>query len=193
MKAVILAAGDGKRLRLGYPKCLIQVDGKSVLDTLISELRGLQIQDISVVVGFDYKKIKSQSVKYYMNEIWYNTEEFYSLYTANNEFNDDLLVICGDTIVSKIDLKTISKAKKDIAILCTKEGSFGGVVKLNKVVCADLKTAKYNYKQGLQEAIAGIISGGEFEVVSIQAKNKIYNLDTVQDLKAVRDLHTVVL
>ena len=56
-RAVIIAAGEGKRLRpvtLKTPKPLIRVNGKRIIETGIEALRSNGIHDIYIVVG--YKK-----------------------------------------------------------------------------------------------------------------------------------------
>ena len=55
MKALILAAGLGSRLRpitLTRPKCLVPVNGKPILIKQIENLVSCGIQDITVVSGY---------------------------------------------------------------------------------------------------------------------------------------------
>ena len=54
MEAIILAAGEGKRLRPltnNTPKCLVNLFGKSLLQQQIETFRSCKIDDISVVTG----------------------------------------------------------------------------------------------------------------------------------------------
>lgn len=56
-RAIIIAAGEGKRLRpvtLEIPKPLVSVNGQRIIDTGIEALRANAIQDIYIIVG--YKK-----------------------------------------------------------------------------------------------------------------------------------------
>ena len=53
--AIILAAGFGMRMvpiNLSTPKALIEVNGERLIDRLISQLKAVGIDDITVVVGF---------------------------------------------------------------------------------------------------------------------------------------------
>ena len=55
MKAIILAAGRGSRMKLltdETPKCLIKLRGKSLLDWQLSALRAAGITDIAIVTGY---------------------------------------------------------------------------------------------------------------------------------------------
>ena len=56
MKVIILSAGQGTRLlplTADRPKCLIPVQGKTVLEWQIDELHRRGIDDITVVVGYN--------------------------------------------------------------------------------------------------------------------------------------------
>jgi CTP:molybdopterin cytidylyltransferase MocA len=54
VQAVVIAAGEGRRLRPlteRWPKPLLPIDGKPVLATLLRELEAAGVDDITVVVG----------------------------------------------------------------------------------------------------------------------------------------------
>ena len=62
MKAIILAAGRGKRLRevaAGRPKCLLQFGGKSLLQRHIEILNDLSTEQIIIVTGFRHGQIET--------------------------------------------------------------------------------------------------------------------------------------
>lgn len=55
MKAIILSAGQGRRLlplTAGIPKCLLQVGGRSVLEWQLRILAMAGVDRVVVVVGF---------------------------------------------------------------------------------------------------------------------------------------------
>ena len=71
MKAIILAAGEGKRLRPltnNTPKCLVNLFGKSLLQWQIETFRSCQIDDISVVTGYRSKLIDLPGLKIFQNK-----------------------------------------------------------------------------------------------------------------------------
>ena len=60
MKAVILAAGQGTRIRAVHgerPKCLINVGDKTILDHQIEGLSRAGIDEIAIVVGYEKQQI----------------------------------------------------------------------------------------------------------------------------------------
>ena len=70
MKAIILAAGEGKRLRPltnNTPKCMVNLFGKSLLQWQIETFRSCQIDDISVVTGYLNEMIKFENITYFEN------------------------------------------------------------------------------------------------------------------------------
>ncbi|RLE08740.1 hypothetical protein DRZ78_00445 [Candidatus Aerophobetes bacterium] len=58
MKAVILAAGQGKRLGLGAPKALAKVDNISLIERTIHLFLTLGIRDLIIVVGYKAEEIE---------------------------------------------------------------------------------------------------------------------------------------
>ena len=60
MKAIIIAAGMGKRLKEAtedIPKCLLEINGKSILQSQLDVFRSLDIKDINIVKGYKAEKI----------------------------------------------------------------------------------------------------------------------------------------
>jgi UTP-glucose-1-phosphate uridylyltransferase len=54
VKAVVLAAGEGRRLRPlteRWPKPILPIDGKPVIVTLLRELEEAWVEDVTVVIG----------------------------------------------------------------------------------------------------------------------------------------------
>ena len=55
MKAIILAAGRGRRMgrmTRSLPKCLLKIGGMTLLDRQIHALRGAGIREIGIVTGY---------------------------------------------------------------------------------------------------------------------------------------------
>ena len=60
MKAIILAAGVGKRLKdvTEDPKCLLNINGKALIQRYLEAFEDLNIRDVRIVVGYKKEKIK---------------------------------------------------------------------------------------------------------------------------------------
>ena len=104
MKAIILAAGEGKRLRPltnNTPKCLVNLFGKSLLQWQIETFRSCQIDDISVVTGYRSELINLPGLKIFQNKKFETTNMVESLFCASQELSEQTIVSYGDIIFEK--------------------------------------------------------------------------------------------
>jgi choline kinase len=85
MRAVILAAGRGSRMgHLGgdRPKCLIELEGKPLIERQVAALRRGGVDEIGVVRGYRAEMIDFPGLSYFSNERWAETNMVMSLATA---------------------------------------------------------------------------------------------------------------
>ena len=95
MKAVILAAGQGTRLKRyteNLPKGMLSFLGKTLIERQIELYRACGINDIIIVCGYAKDKISYKGVKYYTNEEYKDTNMVVSLLAAKEEFDDDIII-----------------------------------------------------------------------------------------------------
>ena len=118
MKAVILAAGMGRRLKditLDTPKPLLKVANTTIIQYLVSCLKEIGVKDIYVVTGFKSKMIKNKLgnlVNYIHNKRFKTTNSIYSLYLAKKYLqNSDFILANGDIFLSKVCLSKVIKFK----------------------------------------------------------------------------------
>jgi choline kinase len=57
MRAVLLAAGRGRRLGSAEPKCLIDIDGRTLLERHLVNMREAGVTGLTIVVGFEKERI----------------------------------------------------------------------------------------------------------------------------------------
>lgn len=111
MQAIILAAGMGKRLgnlTKDNTKCMVPVNGVPLIDRLLTQLSGLPLKRVVIVVGYkgeilvDYignRYSDSLKIEYIENPIYDKTNNIYSLALAKKELQeDDTLLIESDLI-----------------------------------------------------------------------------------------------
>ncbi len=85
MKALVLAAGRGRRMEaIGQdrPKCLIRLDGRTLLERQVGALRRAGISRIGVVRGFRADLLNYPELDYFDNPRWAETNMVTSLTTA---------------------------------------------------------------------------------------------------------------
>lgn len=119
MKAVILAAGQGTRLKKyteNLPKGMLSFMGKTIIERQIEMYRRCGIEDIIVVRGFAADKISYEGIRYYTNEDYANTNMVESLMAAKSEFDDDIIVSYSDILFEEKMLKTMMESLADFAV-----------------------------------------------------------------------------
>lgn len=100
MKAIVIAAGRGTRLRPHTdhrPKCMVEVAGKPVLHRQIEAFRAAGIHDIVVIAGYRHRAIDARGIRVVRNRDYANHQILMSLFTAADE-------LCGDVVVSYGDI-----------------------------------------------------------------------------------------
>lgn len=128
MKAIILAAGMGKRLRPHtdkLPKCLIKIKGRPILERQIGILRDCGVKDILVVSGFKFKKVKDfcrsfRGVEVIRNPFYAYSNSVVSVWLSMNKWNGDLIFMNSDIILERKLLKRIVTNRADLAVLVKK-------------------------------------------------------------------------
>jgi L-glutamine-phosphate cytidylyltransferase len=118
MKAIILSAGQGSRL--GHlvddrPKCLIDFNGRTLLDRQLDTLEASGVGEAVVVTGF-HDELVSQAiaarsggptVRTIYNPFYKVADNTGSLFMAREELSGDCLVWNGDTLVSRSLMATV--------------------------------------------------------------------------------------
>jgi choline kinase len=112
MKAIILSAGQGSRL--GHlvddrPKCLIDFNGRSLLDRQLDTLEANRVHEAVVVTGFHDELVQQAvarrsggpNVRTIFNPFYKVADNTGSLFMAREELKGDCLVWNGDTLVSR--------------------------------------------------------------------------------------------
>lgn len=107
MSAVVLAAGEGKRLlplTASIPKPLVKVKGISILENALMALCKVGVKNIKIVVGHHAEVIKSTfgcsfnkaSIEYIYNMDYLATNSMYSLYLGLKDVTSPTFVLEGD-------------------------------------------------------------------------------------------------
>lgn len=119
MKAIIVAAGQGNRLRpltKNIPKCLIEINGQTILERQLEVLRACGITDIAIVRGYKRHKINYPDIKYYTNSNYEHNNILESLFCAKKAMNNGFIFSYSDILYERSVVEKLLKSKADIAI-----------------------------------------------------------------------------
>ncbi len=128
MKAVILAAGLGSRLRPitdTIPKCMVSVNGERIIDRQIHSLKENGISEIIVVSGYKGEVLRRHMTEHHPfvsvvdNREYDNTNNMYSLWLCRPYIKDeDFLLMNADVFFDANIITGLLKEGCENAIAC---------------------------------------------------------------------------
>jgi len=124
MKSIILAAGEGTRLRpytLERPKCMVEVDGVSLLDRQLDVLEKSGVKENIIIGGYLSEKLSDRGSKLYLNPEYDKTNMVWTLFCAEEELKGDVIVTYGDIVYSKDILDKLIKSDAEISVVVDME------------------------------------------------------------------------
>jgi choline kinase len=136
MKAIILSAGQGSRL--GHlvdekPKCLIEFNGRTLLDRQLDTLDACGVHEAVVVTGFHDELVNEAiarrsggpEVRTIFNPFYKVADNTGSLFMAREELAGDCLVWNGDTLVSRALMgRVVGNAQPGICVTVDRKDSY---------------------------------------------------------------------
>lgn len=123
-KAIILAAGQGTRLRPytdSVPKCMVEAAGRPLLLWHLDTIEACGISQIGLVAGYKAEKITDHRVTKIVNERFATTNMIESLFVAESWLNGDVIIAYGDIVYSIEVLKAMMEDDRDVVIACDED------------------------------------------------------------------------
>ncbi len=189
-KAVILAAGEGKRLRPfteDMPKVMLPIANKPILEYVIEALADNNIRNIIMVVGYKKESIMSYfgdgnkwgvEINYVFQEKQIGTA--HALLQAKDYIDDEFLVLPGDNIIDKECIAKLIKEKEKALVIEESElSSKYGVVKISdgyisqfeeKPVVAEtniISTGIYKFEPDIIDLVEQFVSEGKNNLTDV--------------------------
>lgn len=125
MKAIILAAGVGSRIRPltdNCPKSLLKVDGKTIIEMMISHIQDCGINEVIFVLGYLKEQIKEYvkinfpdlNAHFIINDRYEDTNTGYSLMLTKHIIGDSAFIkFDADVVFDKAILKKLIESRYD--------------------------------------------------------------------------------
>lgn len=127
MKAIILAAGVGKRLwpiTQHKPKCLIEIGGKTLIARYLESLAAVRVTHATIVVGYKQEMIRAAvgnglsgvDVTYLVND-QFHRGSISSLWLARPALTDDVIVMDADVLFHREILRRLVESSHTNCLL----------------------------------------------------------------------------
>ena len=119
MKAIIVAAGMGKRLRdivYDKPKFMLEINGESLFKRQTDLLLRNGISEINVVVGYKKECFTEKRFKYFVNKDYENNNILQSLFCAEKAMDTGFLFSYSDIIYDGVIVEQMLDQNSGIAI-----------------------------------------------------------------------------
>lgn len=175
MKAIILAAGIGSRLKPltnNIPKSLLKLrDDERIMDRTIRMLNEKGITDITIVVGYEHEQFTEFKGKcnVIFNPFFRETNSIVSLWFAREKMNDEVIVLNADVIFTEELLMEIINCKNEATVFIDtsvkKEADYKVDVDLDRVIVMSKELTNF-YGEYIGITKLGIAG-------SVQLKDKI--------------------
>ncbi len=173
MQAIILAAGMGKRLKeltQNNTKCMVKVNGRTLIERLLRQLDAASLSRIVIVVGYEGQKLIdyietlgiNTPIRFVDNPIYDKTNNIYSLSLAKDYMReDDTLLFESDIIFEDRILKSLIEDPRETLALVDeyKPWMDGTCIRLDK-----------------NDRIIDFISGKKFDFTNTEGCYKTVNI-----------------
>lgn len=122
MKAIILAAGVGSRIKkfsLNHHKSLIKIGDRSLLTRMVNYLIDINIKDILIVTGYKSEQIKNEiktKAKYIYFPGYRKSNNLQTLLHVKKEIKGSFICLFSDIFFDKKILINLKKSTKQICL-----------------------------------------------------------------------------
>ena len=120
VRVIILAAGEGKRLRphtLEKPKCMVKIQDKPILECQLAAIDSCKIEDVIIVGGYKFELLKHLKVEKIFNPDFLGTNMVTTLFCAKDRLEGEIIISYGDIVYSEDILLKALEFKGEIGIV----------------------------------------------------------------------------
>lgn len=127
MKLMVLAAGEGTRLRPltnDRPKCMVEFQEKPMIDYIVENALKCEVPEVNVILGYRAGQLKSYlskysntSLKFFYNTKYEETNMVYTLFCAENQLQGDVIISYSDIVYNAEVLEKIISTNESAIII----------------------------------------------------------------------------
>lgn len=185
-KAIIIAAGPSKRLMpltKAKPKCMLDINGKTLLQRQIEVFKECGIEDIIVIRGHKKNAINYSGLKYFYNVDYQTNNILASMFCAESEMNSEFVVTYSDIWFDKSVLEKLLNSKKDVSLVVDRDWQSSyeeryqhPIEEAEKVVVKEGKIAKIGKGLNKNDAHGEFIGLSKFTEAGAEILKSIYRI-----------------
>ena len=119
-KSLIIAAGLGSRLKdhtKNLPKCMLDFNGKTLLQRQIDSYKKNGINNISVIRGYKKEKINYKNINYFENTDYKNNNVLNSIFYDEKVINGEIIISYSDILFDSYVVKRALESTHDISVI----------------------------------------------------------------------------
>jgi len=192
MKAIILAAGVGSRIRPltdNCPKSLLKVDGKTILEMMLSHIQDCGINEVIFVLGYLKEQIKEYvktnfpdlDAHFIINDRYEDTNTGYSLMLTKHIVGDSTFIkFDADVVFDKAILKNLIESRYENC-LCVDKNIHLDAEEVKVISDANNKVIKASKTVNPKDAVGESI--GIEKISGKTTKGLFAELDEMMDKK----------
>ena len=190
MKAVILSAGQGKRLlplTADSPKCILPIMGQTLIEWQIDELAKCGIEQVTVVLGYRADKVErilrsrygTHRVRTLYNAAYAVSDNLVSCWAAHDEMNEDFVLLNGDTLFEEAVLnRLLEMGDHSVTVVVSQKSEYDADdMKVELDGCRLIKIGK--------DLIPDQVDGESIGMILFRDRGPMMFCDAIQ--KALRD------
>ncbi len=125
-RAIIIAAGMGSRLEHftdEKPKCMVEIDGRSILSYQLEALDRAGVDDIHIVRGYLSDQLVVEGATYYENPDFRQNNILQSLFFAEDAIEGGLVTTYSDIVYTPAVVQKAVDSTHDIALVVDRQWS----------------------------------------------------------------------
>jgi L-glutamine-phosphate cytidylyltransferase len=124
MKAIILAAGQGARLRPltdDRPKCMVEYQGRPLIDHVVRALRANGVDEIVAIRGYKPEALRCPGARFYDNPRYLETNMVSTLFCAERELEGDVIISYSDIVYSPGVIERLLQTDAEIGVVVDRD------------------------------------------------------------------------
>lgn len=135
MKAIVLAAGQGRRLwpfTADCPKCLLPIGAGSILEHQLANLERAGLREAVLVCGFGAERVRTAlaayqgalAVRLAYNPLYAVADNLVSLWTVRAELDRDIVLLNGDNVFHADILQRLLEAGESCCLMARRKARY---------------------------------------------------------------------